>query len=271
MTLAAAVLRVPMAILEPNSVIGLANRLVAPFAKRAYVASEEAAKRFRVGVRRLYGVPLREGFVARPYSPRGTARILVMGGSQGAAGINERMPEAIRRLAHVPGLQVVHQSGRGREDTVRQAYANAGFGNVTVVPFLDDVARAIADCDLVVARAGASSLAEVTAVGRAAVFVPFPHAADDHQARNAQELVRVGAAVCVCQEVADASRLAAEMERLLLDDAARVAMADASRARGRPDAARAIAADLLALGGIDERPRQNNNGSRTGSLHREAC
>ncbi|HEY8041113.1 MAG TPA: undecaprenyldiphospho-muramoylpentapeptide beta-N-acetylglucosaminyltransferase [Polyangiaceae bacterium] len=260
-TLAAALLGVPVAVLEPNSVVGLANRLLAPFARRAYVAWDEAGAKFRARARRSFGVPLRAGFVPRPGATRGTARVLVMGGSQGAAALNERMPEVVARLAHVPGLDVLHQAGRDRDDPVRAAYSRAKVERVKVVPFVDDVAQAIADADVVVARAGASTLAELTAIGRAAVLVPFPHAADDHQARNAEALARAGGAVCVRQEAADAARLATELERLLVDEPARTAMAEASRARGKPGAAHDVAADLLELAGVALRPRTRTNGS----------
>jgi UDP-N-acetylglucosamine--N-acetylmuramyl-(pentapeptide) pyrophosphoryl-undecaprenol N-acetylglucosamine transferase len=260
-TLAAALLGIPVTVLEPNSVVGLANRLAAPFAKRAYLAWPEAEHSFREGVRRLYGVPLRAGFAPRAYAPRATRRVLVMGGSQGAQALNERMPQAYARLAGVPGLQILHQAGRDRDDAVRAAYGSSAARQVTVVPFVDEVAREIAAADLVVARAGASTLAELTAIGRAAILVPFPHAADDHQARNGEALARAGAGVCIRQDLADPARLATEIERLLRDDDARVAMADASRACGKPTAAVDIAADLLALAGITPRPRGATNGA----------
>jgi len=250
-TLAAAMHGIPIAVLEPNSVVGLANALVAPFAQRAYITWDEAASRFRSSACRAYGVPLRGGFAPRPYAPRGTGRLLVMGGSQGAAALNERLPEAVARLQGiVHGLDVVHQAGRDRDVAVREAYARHGVEHAVVVPFLDDVAGAIAHADLVVARAGAGTIAEIAAIGRAAILVPLPHAAGDHQRRNAEALARAGAAVCVQQEAADAARLSSEIERLLRATSARVAMADAARARGTPNAARDVAADLLALAGV---------------------
>jgi UDP-N-acetylglucosamine--N-acetylmuramyl-(pentapeptide) pyrophosphoryl-undecaprenol N-acetylglucosamine transferase len=247
-SLAAAVLGVPVAILEPNSVVGLANRILAPFAQRAYVAWDDAALRFRAGVRRSFGVPLREGFQPVPYAARGTTRVLVMGGSQGAAALNERVPAAIARVARtLPSVEVLHQAGRDRELAVRELYAREGVARATVVPFIDDVPRAIADADLVVARAGAATIAELAAIGRAAVLVPFPFAADDHQARNAEALERAGAAVCLRQDVATPARIAAEIERVLSNDALRERMATSACAVGRPGAARDIAADLLEL------------------------
>jgi UDP-N-acetylglucosamine--N-acetylmuramyl-(pentapeptide) pyrophosphoryl-undecaprenol N-acetylglucosamine transferase len=249
-SLAAALLGVPLAVLEPNSVVGLANRLLAPFARRAYVAWDVAGARFRPEARRLLGVPLRSGFRRAPYVPGPTARVLVMGGSQGAAPLNDRVPAAVALVARaLPALEVLHQAGRDRDHGVRERYAHEGVKAVTVVPFIDDVAGAIAAADVVVARAGAGTLAELSAIGRAAVLVPFPLAADDHQGKNAEALASAGAAVCLRQEGATPEALAAALEALLTDDAARSRMADASGALGRPDAARDVAADLLALSG----------------------
>jgi UDP-N-acetylglucosamine--N-acetylmuramyl-(pentapeptide) pyrophosphoryl-undecaprenol N-acetylglucosamine transferase len=248
LALAAALGGVPVAVLEPNRVVGLTNRIIAPFAKRAYVAWDEAGGRFRAAARRPFGVPVRKGFGPRPYLARGTARVLVMGGSQGASALNDRLPDALARLrGRVADLDVLHQAGPGRDGGVRAAYASLGVERVVVSPFLDDVAAAIADADVVVARAGAGTLAEIAAVGRASILVPFPSAADDHQGRNAEGFVRAGAAVAVRQDQADAARLAGEIARLLLDDKARTKMADAARSRGRPDAAHDIAVDLLDL------------------------
>jgi UDP-N-acetylglucosamine--N-acetylmuramyl-(pentapeptide) pyrophosphoryl-undecaprenol N-acetylglucosamine transferase len=249
-TLAAALQGVPIAVLEPNRVVGLANRLLAPLAQRAYVASEEAATPFGAGARRICGVPLRSGFAPRPYLPRDTFRILVLGGSQGAAALNERMPEAIGRLSNGNRVEVVHQAGHDRDAAVRKAYSSAGVADVRVVGFVEDVARAIADADVVVARAGAGTVAEIAAVGRPSLLVPFPYAAGDHQTRNAESLSRTGAALCLRQEEATPLRLAHEIGRLMSDARARVTMADAARATGRPNAARDVAADLLALAGI---------------------
>ncbi len=258
-TLAAALLGVPVAVVEPNAAPGLANRLLAPFARRAFLAWAEAAPRFRAGAVRMHGVPLRAGFAPRAMPcGRPRPRVLVMGGSQGAAVLNERVPEAIALLAgRGCALQVLHQAGRDRDAAVRERYARAGIA-AEVVPFIDDVAGALADADLVVARAGAGTIAEVTAVGRPSVLVPFPFAADDHQGKNAEALAAAGAALCLRQERADAPTLAAAIEGLARDEAARRRMADAARDRGRPDAALRVARDLLELAGLAARePRAN--------------
>jgi UDP-N-acetylglucosamine--N-acetylmuramyl-(pentapeptide) pyrophosphoryl-undecaprenol N-acetylglucosamine transferase len=248
-SLAAAALRVPIAVLEPNSVVGLTNRMLGPLARRAYIAWEEVAGAFRLRAVRCFGVPLRPGFSPQPYVAGGSSlRILVLGGSQGAALLNERVPEAIARLASLraPGLRVLHQAGRDRAEGVRAAYARVNAPVAEVVPFIDDVARAIADADVVVSRAGAGAIAEITSIGRASVLVPLRSAADDHQTKNALALVRRGAAACVRQDDAP-DRLAGAMVLLVSDEKARVAMADAARNAGRPHAARDVASDLLGL------------------------
>jgi UDP-N-acetylglucosamine--N-acetylmuramyl-(pentapeptide) pyrophosphoryl-undecaprenol N-acetylglucosamine transferase len=248
-SLAAALAGTPLALLEPNSVAGMSNRLLGPLARRAYLAWGPAAGFRRQSVRR-YGVPLRPGFAPRPYVPRGESVLLVLGGSQGAAGLNERLPAAVSRVVRSHPLKVVHQAGRGRDASVRDSYGRLNLHGATVTAFIDDVASAIAQADVVVARAGAVTLAEISAIGRAAILVPFPYASDDHQARNAESLVRDGAAVVLREAEADADRLASEILRLLADTGARVAMADASGRLGRPDAAYDVAADLLALAGV---------------------
>lgn len=249
-SLAAAALGVPIAILEPNSVVGLTNRVLGPLAARAYIAWDDAGGAFRSRALRPFGVPLRPGFSPQPYVARGSSpRILVMGGSQGAALLDERVPQAVARLAsgRASGLRVLHQAGRDRAEDVRAAYARACGAGAEVVPFIDDMARAIADADVVVSRAGAGAIAEITSIGRASVLVPLRSAADDHQTKNALALAGRGAAACVRQDDAAPDRLAGVIDRLVSDDAARVAMADAARIAGRPHAARDVASDLLGL------------------------
>jgi UDP-N-acetylglucosamine--N-acetylmuramyl-(pentapeptide) pyrophosphoryl-undecaprenol N-acetylglucosamine transferase len=259
--------RIPVAVLEPNSALGLANRLLAPFARRAYVAWVETARVFRGDKARLYGVPLRPGFEPRVYAAApGPKRVLVLGGSQGAQALNERVPRAVARVvAEVGPIDLLHQAGRDRDEEVRAAYA--GISGVRVVPFLDDVASEMVAADVVLARAGAVTVAEISAIGRAAIFVPFPHAADDHQAKNATALAELGGAVCIRQEAADEVRLATEITSLLADDARRVRMADAAREHGRPHAANDIAKDLLELAGIRSKtpsePVRHTNGAST--------
>lgn len=263
--------RLPLAILEPNSVLGFTNRLLAPFASRAYVAWAETGRVFRTDKARLYGVPLRPGFEPQPYAaPPGRRRLLVLGGSQGASALNERLPLAVARAAKEVGdIDVVHQCGADRDGAVRAAYEAAGVTNAMVTPFVTDVADQMTAADVIVARGGAVTVAEISAIGRASIIVPFPHAADDHQAKNAAALAELGGSVCVRQEAADEVRLGRELVALLGDAELRTRMARITSEHGHPYAAEDIARDLLALAGIRERPRPPvaapNNGGESGA------
>ncbi|HEY4156783.1 MAG TPA: undecaprenyldiphospho-muramoylpentapeptide beta-N-acetylglucosaminyltransferase [Polyangiaceae bacterium] len=248
LSLAARLAGIPVALIEPNSVIGLANRLIAPFVQRAYTAFAESERHFTPSVVRRAGVPIRAGFDARDYAPSSERpRVIVIGGSLGAKALNEAVPQAIARLSAAP--VVVHQCGRAHEAAARALYAELRL-EAEVVPFIDDMPAALASADLVVGRAGASAVSEICAVGRPSLLIPYPFAAGDHQQVNARALERAGAAVCVASADATPERLCQELERLLPDAALRAQMAGAARALGRPAAARTIALDLLALAGL---------------------
>jgi UDP-N-acetylglucosamine--N-acetylmuramyl-(pentapeptide) pyrophosphoryl-undecaprenol N-acetylglucosamine transferase len=248
-SLAARTLGLPLALLEPNSEIGLSNRLMAPFVQRAYTHFEESARYFPKRAVVRTGVPLRRGFEPRPYAPLPDGlRILVFGGSQGARVLNERVPVALAKATS--GVTVVHQCGKTDEAAVRQRYTELGAGaRATVTPFIDDMPAALAKADLVIGRAGASTVSELCAVGRPSLLIPLP-AAGDHQRHNALALEKVGAALCLHESVADAERIAAEIDRLGADRASLHAMAESARKHGRPHAADEIAKDLLELAGI---------------------
>jgi UDP-N-acetylglucosamine--N-acetylmuramyl-(pentapeptide) pyrophosphoryl-undecaprenol N-acetylglucosamine transferase len=270
---AARTLRIPLALMEPNSAIGLANRLVAPMVQRAYTAFPESEQHFSRGVVRRTGVPIRRGFTPSPYDPPPRLRVLVLGGSQGAESLNDAVPQALARVR--ARVTVRHQSGAGRDAALGALYAELGFGvHAVVVPFIDDVASALASADLVVGRAGASAVAEMCAVGRPSLLVPYPFAGD-HQRYNAESLARAGASVCIPAKEATAERLAAAISTLVDDRAALVAMADKARTLGRPDAANVIARDLLELAGIDGTSRggatSGSNGRAPGSTERHAA
>ena len=248
--LAARLYGVHVALLEPNSVLGLSNRLLTPFAERAYVAFPEAERFLRPSIVRRLGVPLRRAFAPSAYAPKdGPMSILVLGGSQGAQGLNEVVPHAIARAFSAGAdVQVVHQTGPGRDADVRALYEQLGVAARAIVrPFIDDVAAALTSADLVIGRAGASSLAELCAVGRASILIPFPFAADDHQHKNARSLERAGAAITLAQAEATSSRLAPEILALARDPERRARMARAALSLGRPDAAREVARDLIDL------------------------
>jgi len=252
MTLAAYLRGLPLGLIEPNSVPGLANRLAAPFTERAYLAFPEAEQDFAPDQIRAFGVPIRQGFEAREYPRRvpGTPRrILVLGGSQGSKALNETVPDAIASLSGP--LFVRHQSGPATAPLVMDRYQAAQGKNpelsFEVLPFIEDMPEALASAELVIGRSGASAVSELLAVGRPSLLVPYPFASGDHQKINALSLEREGAAICLPSEEASAVRLSHEIERLLGDEALLWRMAEAARRLGRGQAARAIAKDFISL------------------------
>jgi UDP-N-acetylglucosamine--N-acetylmuramyl-(pentapeptide) pyrophosphoryl-undecaprenol N-acetylglucosamine transferase len=247
--LAARTLKVPLALMEPNAEAGLANRLVAPFVQRAYIAFPESQRYFGKSVTLQTGVPLRDGFAPAPYAaPRGSLKVLVLGGSQGAKSLNEAVPRALSQLGST--VSVVHQCGRAHEDAARALYAELGFGErAQVAPFIDDMPGALRDAELVIGRAGANAVAEICAVGRPSLLVPYPFAGD-HQKHNADSVAREGAASWLPSAEATPERIAETLRSLMSDPARLLAMADSARRIGRPDAARVIAEDLLWLAGL---------------------
>ena len=253
MLVAAATLGIKTALLEQNAHVGLTNRVLSKVVGRAYLSFDETAPLFGEAAR-VVGNPVRRAFVEASrramLDPRGfdarARRILVIGGSQGAKRLNEIVPDALARLGLAErGVEVVHQTGPAMRDAVAARYEALGV-KAEVIPFIDDVARAYGSASFVICRAGASTLAELAAIGRPAILVPFPFAADDHQAKNAESFERAGAAVCLRESALDAGRLATEARALLEDPERRRSMASAMRERGRPDAAATIVDDLSA-------------------------
>lgn len=227
----------PLALHEQNAIAGLANRVLAGVADKVMVAFPEALKRGE-----WTGNPVRRDIAAvRPPEERfagrfGPLRILVVGGSLGAQALNEAVPRALALLAEKP--LVVHQSGEKHLEALRANYAAAGVQG-ELVAFIDDMARRYAEADLVVCRAGAVTIAELSAAGMASVLVPFPHAVDDHQTANARFLAARGAAMLLPQNELTPERLAKLVGDL--DRPALLEMARKARALGKPDAARLVA------------------------------
>jgi UDP-N-acetylglucosamine--N-acetylmuramyl-(pentapeptide) pyrophosphoryl-undecaprenol N-acetylglucosamine transferase len=253
-SVAARTFGVPLALLEPNGAIGLANRLTAPFVQRAYTAFREAERHFAPNAVLRSGVPIRGGFDPRPYvAPTSALRVLVLGGSQGAKSLNETVPEALARVrsrAEQP-IEVVHQCGPAHGDAVTTRYAELSAAQwARVVPFIDDMPQALTEAHLVIGRAGASAVSEICAVGRPSLLVPYPYAAGDHQRINGEALEADGAARCVVSTEATVDRIAAEVQRFAEEPAVLARMAESAMRRGRPHAARVIAEDLLKLAGL---------------------
>lgn len=252
--MAAAILaRIPSLAFEPNLVPGFANKMVGRRVSAAAVHFEETKKFFRNA--QVVGVPVRPEFFATPTAGRPALAqsrpptLLVFGGSQGAQAINQAMtgalPEVLRR---VPGLRLIHQTGERDYNDVQAAYASAGAA-AEVSAFIDKMPQAFAEADLLVCRSGASTVAEVTAAGKPAIFVPFPRAADDHQRRNAEAIVAGGAAVLIPQAELTPERLAQTVTELLADPRRLKEMSERAKALSHVDAAGRMARMVAELAG----------------------
>jgi len=204
----------PLVLHEQNSVAGMANKVLARLARRSFSAYPKALPQGE-----WIGNPLRAEFLRQPepverFAGRtGPLRVLVVGGSLGAQALNDVVPQALAQLPAHERPTVTHQSGEKMIAALRAAYAAAGV-DATLTPFIQDTAQAFADADVVIARAGASTVTELAAVGAAAIFVPFPHAVDDHQTHNARFLVDAGAAWLLPQTELSPERLAQMLRSL---------------------------------------------------------
>lgn len=248
--LAAALSGLPTIAFEPNFVPGFANRAVAPLVTMAAVHFAPTGRYFRRFA--VTGVPVRHEFFGLPSRPPAGPALLVFGGSQGAAAINRVMIESLPALAErMPGMRIIHQTGERDYNDAQAAYLRAGI-SAEVSPFIDDMPAAFAKAGLIVCRSGASTVAEITAAGKPAVFIPFPRAADDHQRRNAEALVAQGAAELVPETELTRERLVETVSRLLNDPAARQRMAGAAKAMSHRNAAAQIAAMAARLAGWAE-------------------
>jgi UDP-N-acetylglucosamine--N-acetylmuramyl-(pentapeptide) pyrophosphoryl-undecaprenol N-acetylglucosamine transferase len=248
--LSAIVRHIPTLAFEPNVIPGFANRLVAKFVSAAAVHFEETAKYFRHA--QVTGVPVRQAFFEIPPTRGGTPTVLVFGGSQGAHAINQAMIRCLPVLQReAPGIRIIHQTGERDYNDALAAYQSLGEA-AEVFKFIDDMPSAFARADLVVCRSGASTVAEIAAAGKPAVFVPFPRAADDHQRVNAEALARHGAAVVVEESKLEGVWLAETIAALLQDPHRLHKMSDAARELAHPNAARDIARMAARVAGIEE-------------------
>lgn len=237
---AAIMMHIPTLAFEPNYVPGFANKIVGHRVSAAAVHFEQTQKFFRNA--QVVGVPVRAEFFKVP-ATGGTRppTLLVFGGSQGAQAINQAMvaaaPEVLRQI---PALHIIHQTGERDYNDVQAAYERAGV-RAEVSAFIDDMPAAFARADLLLCRSGASTVAEITAAGKPAIFVPFPRAADDHQRRNAEAIVQSGAAVLAPQAELTPERLARVVTELFADPKRLKKMAEQARALSHHDAAGRVA------------------------------
>ena len=245
--LTAALTRRPTLVMESNALPGWTNRVLARFVDRAAVSFEQALPYFR-GKAKVTGNPVRRAFFDIPAKRReqGKFSLLVFGGSQGARAINEAMIAALPKLKEVPGmLRIKHQTGPADFEKVKAAYAIAGWGEgADVRSYIDNMMADFGEADLVLCRAGATTTAELIAAGKASIMVPFPHAADDHQRKNAEALQASGAARMILQHELSGERLATEIEKLVQAPDELNRMEEASRKLAHGDAASA-AVDMI--------------------------
>ena len=247
--LAARLLRIPLVLHEQNAVAGMANRVLAPLASAICTGFPGTFAERSAASRQFTGNPVpaairRVGQVPVPRSSGGALRILVLGGSQGAEILNRVVPGGLSLLAQAGvDLTVLHQCGATAESRVAADYARFEVP-AEVCPFIDDMATAYSGADLVIARAGALTVAELCVAGRAALLVPYPHATDDHQAANAAYLAEQGAALVLPQVALTEGRLAEQLAELV--DSDRLGdLAGRARALAQPEAARRVAEHCL--------------------------
>jgi UDP-N-acetylglucosamine--N-acetylmuramyl-(pentapeptide) pyrophosphoryl-undecaprenol N-acetylglucosamine transferase len=262
--LSAVIKHIPTLAFEPNVVPGFANRIVAKFVSGAAVHFEETAKYFRHA--EVTGVPVRRAFFDIRPRRGGTPTLLVFGGSQGAHAINEAMIRCLPVLQRqAPGIHIIHQTGERDYHEALDEYeklsaaapsARPGF-SYEVFRFIEDMPAAFTRADLLVCRSGASTVAEIAAAGKPAIFVPFPRAADDHQRVNAEALAKHGAAVVVEESKLEGVWLAETIAALFEDSRRLQQMSHAVRELSHPNAARDIAATAARVAGIEEKPARD--------------
>ncbi len=248
--MAARLLGVKIVLHEQNRIPGIANRVLSLFADRVCVSFPDSAKKgfpasvMASGRIRVTGNPVRREILRMEEKESGNPdkvfTVLITGGSQGAHRINTAMTEAVRHLKELQRFHLVHQTGPQDESAVRQAYADAGI-SFEVRPFFTDMPVRYRDADLIICRAGASTVAEIAAMGKPAVFIPFPYAADDHQTMNARSLVQAGAADMIAQKDLDAQKLAQKIEYYADHPELLKKMAEKAKKFGKTDAAEQIA------------------------------
>jgi UDP-N-acetylglucosamine--N-acetylmuramyl-(pentapeptide) pyrophosphoryl-undecaprenol N-acetylglucosamine transferase len=253
MVLAARGLQVPRFVHEQNALPGMSNKLLAKVADRVFISLDEAAKYFPAEKTVLTGNPLRQQILEqledRPGQGAGQGQsfhLFIFGGSQGAHALNLALPAAVAQLddAHRQRLSITHQTGEKDYEPVCAAYRSAGI-TADVRPFIDDMASQYRRADLIVCRAGATTIAEVTALGKACLFIPFPHATDDHQRKNAEALLKKGACELLLEREMGGNGLSTTITRLMDDPRELQRIGDNAAGLGRKDAARVIVDQML--------------------------
>lgn len=248
-------MRIPIAIHEQNILPGITNRILARFADRIYISFENTKSRLNPQKAHWTGNPVRQELLESAGRPKdGTAQdnrqsrftVLIIGGSQGAHRINMAMIEALEHLQNAERLHFVHQTGEADEAAVSNAYRENKV-SAEAQSFFDDMAAQYRQADLIICRAGATTVAEITALGKAAIFIPFPYAADNHQMLNAADLAKDGAAEIIVEKELNSKLLSQKIEHYRDHPQALEDMATKARGYGKPEAAKNIVDDCYRL------------------------
>jgi UDP-N-acetylglucosamine--N-acetylmuramyl-(pentapeptide) pyrophosphoryl-undecaprenol N-acetylglucosamine transferase len=240
---------IPMVLCEQNTIPGITNRLLFPFAKRIYCSFEETRGKIDPEKKRLYGNPIRKDLLGKGSVENEKSRpftVLVVGGSQGARAVNRAVMDALPMLTHPGQIRFVHQTGASDRKRVKTAYEQENI-NAEVSDFFHDMATCYSQADLVICRAGATTVAELTALGKPALFIPYPFAADNHQEFNAKALVDKGAGEMVLEKDLTGKGLASRIDRFAANPALLSAMALQSKSLGKPEAAKETVNDCYRL------------------------
>ena len=244
---------IPVVVLEPNAKPGMVNRLAGPFAARALTGFEEAVRYFPAARCEVSGVPIRSAFFeVETRRTRSPFTVLITGGSLGSRRLNRAAVEAAviwRDRGSWPGMRLIHQTGEREYAKVCSLFNKQGLA-AEVAPFLPDMSNAFAEADIVVCRAGASTVAELSAAGKASVLVPYPFAADQHQLVNAQAMEAAGAARLVMDRDLDGERLVGEVEAFMDRPDELTAVEEAARGRARRGAVEKVADRLERAAGV---------------------
>ena len=242
--IAAVLRRIPLVIMEPNAMPGFTNRKVAPFVYRALVGFEEAAKWFPSGRTELTGLPIRAEFFTIKAKSAGIFTLLITGGSRGARSLNRASRESwpFFQQGKTP-IRIIHQSGTNEYEALSQEFKQTGLAG-EVIPFITNMAEAFAGADVVLGRSGAGSVGEIAASRMPSILVPLPFAADDHQRKNAEALVRAEGAKMILDQELTGEKLYQEVEQLRANPERLVEMRVRLRMFARPGAAERAAAVL---------------------------
>ncbi|PKN52788.1 MAG: undecaprenyldiphospho-muramoylpentapeptide beta-N-acetylglucosaminyltransferase [Deltaproteobacteria bacterium HGW-Deltaproteobacteria-13] len=248
--LAAHFMGIPTAIAEQNAIPGVTNKILGHLADKIFVTYAQTEDSFPQKKVILSGNPIRASFVAgrdKIKEKKDYRQLLIFGGSQGAEAINKSVMEMLPQLQSMGNkIHVLHQTGAQQLEAVKKAYEQYGI-RAEVTPFIIDMATAYAAADLIICRAGATSLAEITAAGKAAILIPYPWAANDHQLKNAQALAEEGAAVLIPEKELSGGKLFGVIENLLQDEKKLHQIEDNSLRLSRIDAAAAIVDNCIKL------------------------